>query len=45
MRWLPLLAAGRLRPVIDSVFPAEQAAMAHARMESNDSFGKILITW
>jgi NADPH:quinone reductase len=45
MRWLPLLAAGRLRPVIDSVFPAEQVTLAHTRMESNDSFGKIIITW
>lgn len=43
-RWLPLLVAGRLRPVIDSVYPFEQAAAAHARMESNESFGKILLT-
>ena len=43
-RWLPLLVAGRLRPVIDSVFPLEQVADAHRRMESNESFGKILLT-
>jgi putative PIG3 family NAD(P)H quinone oxidoreductase len=43
-RWLPLLVNGRLRPVIDSVFPFEQVAAAHERMESNDSFGKILLT-
>lgn len=43
-RWLPLLVAGRLRPVIDSVFPLEQVAAAHERMESNESFGKILLT-
>ena len=43
-RWLPLLAAGRLKPVIDSVFPLEKVAAAHERMESNDSFGKIILT-
>jgi NADPH2:quinone reductase len=43
-RWLPLLTAGRLRPVIDSVFPLERVAEAHARMEANLSFGKILLT-
>jgi putative PIG3 family NAD(P)H quinone oxidoreductase len=43
-RWLPLLVDGRLRPVIDSVFPLERVAAAHERMESNESFGKILLT-
>ena len=43
-RWLPLLVAGRLRPVVDSVFPLEKAAEAHARMEANLNFGKILLT-
>lgn len=43
-RWLPLLVAGRLKPVIDSVFPFEQAAEAHRRMESDLSFGKILLS-
>ncbi|HYU33702.1 MAG TPA: NAD(P)H-quinone oxidoreductase [Thermoanaerobaculia bacterium] len=42
-RWLPLLVAGRLRPVIDAVFPFERVAAAHERMESNASFGKILL--
>lgn len=42
-RWLPELAAGRLRPVIDSTFPLERVAEAHLRMESNGSFGKILL--
>lgn len=42
--WLPLLVAGRLKPVIDSVFPLERVAEAHERMESNDSFGKIILT-
>lgn len=43
-RWLPLLVEGRLEPVIDSVFPLEKVAAAHERMESNESFGKILLT-
>lgn len=43
-RWLPLLVAGRLRPVVESVFPVERVAEAHARMEANLNFGKILLT-
>ena len=42
-RWLPELAARRLRPVIDSTFPLERVADAHRCMESNASFGKILL--
>jgi len=40
----PLLAAGRVRPVIDTRFPLEQAAEAHRRMESGAHFGKILLS-
>jgi NADPH:quinone reductase-like Zn-dependent oxidoreductase len=32
-----------MRPVIDSVYPMEQAAEAHRRMESSQHIGKILI--
>lgn len=39
----PLLADGRVRPVIDSVFPLEDAAAAHRRMESSAHRGKILL--
>ncbi|MCY1023043.1 NAD(P)H-quinone oxidoreductase [Pyxidicoccus sp. MSG2] len=42
-RWLPELVAGRVRPIIDSTFPLERAADAHRRMESNASFGKIVL--
>ncbi|HEX6939196.1 MAG TPA: NAD(P)H-quinone oxidoreductase [Longimicrobiales bacterium] len=42
---LPLLARGRIRPVVDSVFPARDAAEAHRRMESNQNFGKIVLRW
>ena len=36
---------GSLRPVIDRVFPAEEAAAAHHRMEENRNFGKLLLAW
>ena len=41
---LERLAAGRLKPVIDSVFPWEQVADARARMEANQNTGKIVLT-
>jgi NADPH2:quinone reductase len=41
---LPLIAAGRVKPVIDSVFPLAQAAAAHARMETSAHIGKIVLT-
>lgn len=39
----PLLAAGRIAPVIDSEFPLAEAAAAHRRMESSAHIGKILL--
>jgi len=42
---LPLVAAGRVRPVVDVVLPAERAREAHERMERNESFGKIVLTF
>ncbi len=42
-RWLPELKRGTLRPVIDTVFPLAQAQQAHAYMEANLNFGKILL--
>ena len=41
----PLIAAGKVRPVIHSVFAAADAAQAHALMESNQHIGKIVLTW
>lgn len=40
---VPLLARGKLAPVIDRAMPLAEAAAAHARMASNDSFGKIVL--
>jgi NADPH:quinone reductase len=39
----PMLEQGRLLPVIYQVFPLEQAAAAHALMESSEHIGKILL--
>jgi len=41
---LPLIATGRVKPVIDSTFPLREAAAAHARMESSQHIGKIVLT-
>ena len=40
----PLVAAGRIRPVIDSTFPLAKAADAHIRMETSQHIGKIVLT-
>jgi NADPH2:quinone reductase len=39
----PLLEAGTVAPVMDSAFPLERAAEAHARMESSAHIGKIVL--
>ncbi|WP_299722589.1 NAD(P)H-quinone oxidoreductase [uncultured Tateyamaria sp.] len=39
----PLLAAGRIGPVMDSEFPLDQAAAAHTRMEGSGHIGKIVL--
>ena len=39
----PLLEAGKVAPVMDSEFPFEDAAGAHARMESSGHIGKIVL--
>lgn len=41
----PLIDAGRIKPVVHSVFAAAQAASAHALMESNQHVGKIVLSW
>lgn len=39
----PLLAAGRVAPVIDAEFPLVEAAEAHARLETSAHIGKIVL--
>lgn len=41
----PLIAAGKIRPVVHRTFAAADAAQAHALMESNQHIGKIVLTW
>ncbi|WP_029014602.1 NAD(P)H-quinone oxidoreductase [Niveispirillum irakense] len=40
----PLIAVGKVRPVIHATFPLEQAASAHRLMESSGHIGKIVLT-
>lgn len=40
---VPLLASGAVRPVIDKVFQMEEVRAAHQRIESNESFGKVVL--
>jgi NADPH2:quinone reductase len=41
----PWLEAGSVKPVIHRVFPAAQAAQAHALMETGTHVGKIMLDW
>jgi NADPH2:quinone reductase len=41
---LPLIASGRVRPVMDSTFPLAEASAAHERMEASSHIGKIVLT-
>ena len=40
---VPLLAQGSIQPVIDTVFPLEEIQDAHRRLESNETFGKVVL--
>ncbi|MDH3297151.1 MAG: NAD(P)H-quinone oxidoreductase [Gemmatimonadota bacterium] len=40
---LPLFVSGRLRPVVDRIFPLEEVAAAHQYMEDNRNAGKIVL--
>ncbi len=41
----PLIEAGKVRPLVDKVFPVAEAAQAHALMESSAHIGKIVLRW
>ena len=41
----PLLEKRRVQPVIQEVFPAEQASRAHAAMEEGSHVGKLMLAW
>jgi NADPH:quinone reductase-like Zn-dependent oxidoreductase len=40
---MPLLRAGKVKPLMDSTFPLEKAADAHRRMETSQHIGKIVL--
>jgi NADPH:quinone reductase-like Zn-dependent oxidoreductase len=40
----PMIADGRVRPIVGATFPLERAGDAHRLMESGDVTGKILLT-
>jgi NADPH:quinone reductase-like Zn-dependent oxidoreductase len=42
---LPLFASGKLKPVPEVVLPMSEIREAHRLMESNTTFGKIVLTW
>jgi len=42
-RIVPQFANGKLRSIVDSVFPMDEVQQAHKRMEANENIGKIVI--
>ena len=40
---VPLIASGVIKPIIEQVFPLEQAAAAHSLMEADQNIGKIVL--
>ena len=40
---IQLVKDGKLKPVLDSTFPLEQAAEAHRKLESRSVFGKVVL--
>jgi len=40
---LPLFERGILQPVLDRTLPLERVAEAHARLEANENFGKVVV--
>jgi len=40
---LPLLASGKVRPIIDHVYPLEEIGAAHTVMGENRNFGKLVV--
>ena len=44
-RVLPLFETGHVKPVVDHVFAFSETSAAHALMEANETFGKIVLRW
>lgn len=41
----PLFDEGRIQPLVDATFPVDQVAKAHELLRSNQTFGKVLLTF
>ena len=41
---IPMLGNGKLKAVVDRVFPLQEAAQAHVYLESAKQFGKVLLS-
>jgi NADPH2:quinone reductase len=41
----PLIASGKIKPVVNKIFPADKAADAHRLMEGSEHIGKIVLSW
>jgi NADPH:quinone reductase-like Zn-dependent oxidoreductase len=44
-RVVPLFDSKQLRPVIERVYPFGEIGAAHEAMESNSTFGKLVLKW
>ena len=42
---LPKLESGELEPIVDEVLPMSEVQEAHRRMDANETFGKLVLTW
>jgi NADPH2:quinone reductase len=42
---LAKLTSGELRPIIDATLPMTDIQTAHTRMDANQTFGKLVLTW
>jgi NADPH:quinone reductase len=40
---LPLIESGKVKPNVDKIFPVEEIRKAHEYLESNESFGKVVL--
>ncbi|HYL42992.1 MAG TPA: zinc-binding dehydrogenase, partial [Ktedonobacteraceae bacterium] len=40
----PLLASGKVKPIIDQVYPLKEISAAHVAMGANKNFGKLILT-
>jgi NADPH:quinone reductase-like Zn-dependent oxidoreductase len=42
---LPLLESGEVRPIVDRIYPIQEAEAAHQYLREGQHFGKIVLTW